>query len=140
MIADIVLAAWQAELVRGERLHLHRSEQREMVEELIQARVQLVNLEGQIRVLQVHNAALNETLSITSRRGDRSGGLQAPDESAAKHGVVARSGPIMQGLPIGTQCDWGGCSNVATCIRFDAFGCGWLPCCEECSIKGGGAL
>lgn len=31
-------------------------------------------------------------------------------------------------------CDWrGDCTTPATCLRFDAYGHGWLPCCDPCA-------
>jgi hypothetical protein len=128
MISHEQLSTWLETLHQGDRLHLHRREQLELVQEIF--RLREAN-----RILQTQIQALNESLSIIQKRGERTGGIGNPAEPI--HDII--HGSVMPWFeswgPLGVQCDWGQCSNIANHGRFDAYGFGWLPCCEECSHK-----
>lgn len=142
IIEEVKLQAWMDQLRQGERLHLHRSEQRALLDAIFAYRVmsdgltkEVADLRRQNEALQVQIHALNETVSIVARRGDRTGGLPDPDEPIHdfKHGSVfpwfASWGPET------IMCDWGNCNKPATKGRFDQYGFGWLPCCTDCAGK-----
>lgn len=137
MIDENVLHEWLDILRRGERVHIPRTHQRDLIEELLTHRKQVTAFNEQMRLMQVENKALHETLSIYSKRGDRTNGMTPPSfheaAQAKDHGLVD-PWPEEWGIQ-GVECDWGSCSKPATKARFDAHGHGWLPACDDCATK-----
>jgi|ERR1700722_9226990 len=140
MIDRTLLETWMGILRKGGRISaLHRDQQRELIEEILQSRARIAELERVNQTLIVQNKALNESLGIIARRGERSGGLVSIDATV---GAVSGNGATLpidlwmgEGLTEGMSCDWGGCNKPSTHARFDAYGAGWIPCCTECSVK-----
>jgi hypothetical protein len=136
VIDENVLHEWLDILRRGERVHIPRTHQRDLIEELLTHRKQVTAFNEQMRLMQVENKALHETLSIYSKRGDRTNGMTPPiryEGAVTGHGHVS-PWPEEWGVQ-GVECDAGGCSKIAALARYDAHGHGWLPVCEECSKK-----
>ncbi len=137
-IEDSTLETWLGALDRGERLRLHRQEQADLVVEVMRSRAthqQIKDVhaeyETQIRVLRTQVDELNRTVSTVQARGVLTSGISdPPGVTQPTHGQVAKNEEM-----IGMSCDWGNCMNPGVLTRFDAYGFGWLPVCEECSKK-----
>jgi hypothetical protein len=141
MIDQILLETWMGILRKGGRISaLPRAAQRDLVEEILQSRIRIGELERENQKLVIQNKALNESLGILSRRGERSGGLVSLESQLLPthpaHGSTVTLELWMgEVLTEGMSCDWGGCDKPSTKARFDAHGVGWIPCCEQCAVK-----